>query len=249
MRIAGFLVLLFSTAALGGPITTASSVDDVLDALDARGKDMKSLSADVKMITTDSLGGDDRTLLGRLYYEKRADGDSRFHARFDKSISGKQLDTDKKDWVYSDGLLVDRNYHLKKQSTHQVLRPGEKMELFKLQGPFPLPLGQDKADVHKSFDVKRIELKKDEPAGTVHLTLTPMKGTDLAKRFMQIDLYVDPASSLPVRIDATDSDGATTKENFLTNAKVNESIPDEKFQLETIDLKKAGWDETDDRFH
>ncbi len=253
MRIVSLLAILISTTALAtqalaGPITADSSVDDVLDALDARGKDLKTLSADVKMMNVDSLGEtENRVRLGHLYYQTLNNNDTRFRALFDKIITGKTSEEQKHDWLFKDGVLIDRDYHAKTQATRQVVRPGEKLDLFKLGGPFPLPLGQSKDDVHKSFDVKKDKPAKDDPAGSVHLDLKPIKGTDLARKFAKIDIWVDPATSLPARIDAADADGSSARQTWLSNIKVNEPIADDKFQMEQVDMKKDGWNETDER--
>ena len=238
------LVTLLTLAA--GPINIDSSADDVLDALNARGKDLKTLYVDVKMTDIDpSVGDVSDTRMGHLVYQILSSGDSRWHALFDKKKLGNNTVLQKHEWSYADGKLIERDYRNKTQSTKQILKPGEKMQLFNLEGPFPLPLGQDKADVHKHFDVKKIPLDKDDPPGTVHLQLTPVAGTDLARKFKTIDLWVDPKTSMPARITVLDGDGSSLKQTDLSNVKPNEPVGDGDFELEKVDLDK-GWNVHDE---
>ncbi len=228
-----------------GPISVDSSADDVLDALDARGKDLKSLSADVKMTDIDpTIGeaGDVRT--GHLYYELLPSGDSRWRAIFDKKITGNRIVDQKHEWSYANGSLIERDFRNQTQITRQILKPGEKMQLFNLEGPFPLPLGQDKGDVHKHFDVRKLPLATDDPAGTVHLQLTPIVGTDLARKFKTIDLWVDPKTDMPVRISVLDADGNSEKQTDLTNVQPNGAVKEGDFQLEEVNLDK--WNQKDE---
>jgi outer membrane lipoprotein-sorting protein len=115
--------------------------------------------------------------------------------------------------------------------------------LFNLDGPFPLPLGQDKADVHKHFDVKRLPPDKDDPPATIHLQLAPVSGTDLARKFKKIDLWVDLKNDMPVRTSILDADGNNTTQTDLLNPKVNDPVHDSDFQMEKIG---DGWDLKDE---
>ena len=90
---------------------------------------------------------------------------------------GKKIN-EKLDYELIDGKLIERNYRAHSQITQQVIRPGEKIDLFKLgQGPFPLPIGQPKEEVHKQFAVKSRCPDKDDPADSVHIQLTPEPNT------------------------------------------------------------------------
>jgi len=229
-----------------GPLTVDSSVDDVLDALDARGKDLKTLSADVKMTNSDPSTGDVADVRkGRLYYRLLPGGDSQWRVVFDTKITGRKLEQQKHEWSYSDGKLIDRDYRNHTQATTQVVKPGEKMQLFNLEGPFPLPLGQDKADVHKHFDVKKLPLDKDDPPATVHLQLTPVAGTDMARKFKTIDLWVDPKTDMPIRITVLDADGNSLKQTDLSNVNVTGPVQNGDFEMEKVDFKAGGWNLTD----
>jgi outer membrane lipoprotein-sorting protein len=244
-RIVVILFALLSLAA--GPISASSSVDDILDALDARGKDLKTLTADVQTSDSDPTTGDVADVrTGRLIYQVRPNGDARFHAVFDKKIVGHKIEDVKHEWSYADGKLIERDYRTLTQQTRQILKPGEKMQLFNLEGPFPLPLGQDKTDVHKHFDVRKLSLDKDDPPATVHIELTPVTGTDLARKFKTIDLWVDPKTNMPARITVLDGNGNDQKQTDLSNVNVNGPVREGDFQMQNVDLKKGGWNVSDE---
>jgi outer membrane lipoprotein-sorting protein len=238
------LLMLFAALTLAaGPISNDSPVDDVLDALDARGKDLKSLTADVQMTDIDpSIGDVADVKTGRFTYQALPGDDARFHLLLDKKTTGHKVEAIKLEWSYADGKLIDRDYRNQTQHTRQILKPGEKLELFKLDGPFPLPLGQDKADVHRHFDVKKIPPAKDDPASSVHLRLTPVPGTDLARKFQTIDLWVDIKTNMPIRISVLDQ--SNEKVTDLSNVQVNGSVRDADFSMEKVDFNK-GWAITD----
>src|SRR5208282_426281 len=94
-----------------------------------------------------------------------------------RQLGGKIFDAAHQ-YTLDNGILDDRDYLKKHENRTQVLKPGQKLDLFKLgEGPFPLPLGQKREDVLKLFDVAKVDLAPGDPAGTVHLCLTPKDGT------------------------------------------------------------------------
>jgi outer membrane lipoprotein-sorting protein len=237
----GFALALCMAVSCRAGISASSSVDDVLDALDQRGHDLKSLTADVSMGDVDpNIGDVGATHTGRLVYQDLGNGNARFRLLFDKKISGKAIQNQKHDYVYADGKLTDRDYERKQQSTKQILKPGEKMELFKLNGPFPLPLGQNKDDVHKTFDVTKVAPADDDPKGTIHLQLTPHANSDIARQFSAIDIWVDPATALPVRVKTMNANQTSLKITDLTNVKLNPPLKDSDFQMDKVNLDD-GW--------
>ena len=239
-RIVVTIVMLtcFISGVCRATLAADASVDDVLDALDQRGHDLKSLTAKVAMSDVDPNSGDvGTTHTGQLIYEDLGGGNARFRVLFEKKLSGKMMLDQKHDYVYVDGKLTDRDYDRKQQTTRQILKPGEKMEIFKLNGPFPLPLGQKKEDVHKSFDVTKVALAADDPKGTIHLQLTPRADTDLARQFTSIDLWVDPATALPVRVKTLDGNQTSLKVTDLTDVKVNVPVKDSEFKMDDVKTK------------
>jgi outer membrane lipoprotein-sorting protein len=224
-----------------------SSVDDILDALDSRGRGLDAFLADVSLSETDTGVGDTSTRGGKVAYQVKPGGDARIRVYFTTiQRSGKSL---REQFIYllNNGTLIERNYPGKSQVTRQVLKPGEKINLLKLgEGPFPLPIGQPRQEVLKQFDVKKIAPLKDDPSGTVHVQLTPKSGTRFARQFKSIDVWVDASTHMPRRIETMDSTQTTIRTTDLQNVQVNPTLTDADFELEKIDL--SGWNLVDEKY-
>ena len=230
-------------AALSGEaksLSQDSSVDEILDALDQRGKQLEDFTADVELTDTDIATGNDTKLIGQMKMQRLDEGDSRIRVVFDKKVVNDVTKSDKSEYMLSKGWLTDRNYPDHREVRRQVLKPGQKMNLLKLgEGPFPLPLGQDKADVHRMFEVSKLPAGgKDDPPGTIHARLVPKPGTQFEPKFKRIDVWIDPASRMPVRIETTDTNEVATRTTELKNIRVNTKPTEEDFKLTPIDEKQ-----------
>jgi outer membrane lipoprotein-sorting protein len=220
-------------------LDSKSTADQALDALDQRGKGLKDFSAEVSLSEIDELAGDTTTNSGKIWYQAKGAGDSRIRVIFDTRKVGNRVDPNaRREYVLDNGILTELDYKHKLRIDRQVLKPGEKMNLIKLgEGPFPLPVGQAKEDVKKLFDVKKIDPAKDDPEGTAHLQLIPKKGTQFARKFKKLDVYVDNKTNFPRRIDTEDKNGLTVRKTELTDVKVNPGVGDKDFELP----KLQGW--------
>ena len=171
----------------GRELSDKSSIDEVLDALDARGHDFKTFTANIKHTDSDLSFGDDTVKTGKAIYQDLGNGNARIRVSFDTSQHNDKTKKERNDYELIDGKLIERHYATTSQTTTQVIRPGQKIDLFKLgQGPFPLPIGQPKEEVHKQFAVKKVDPGKDDPSGTVHIELTPVPDTRMARKFKWI---------------------------------------------------------------
>jgi outer membrane lipoprotein-sorting protein len=229
-------------------LSADSSLDEVLDALDARGKDFKTFTANVKLAETTTDFGDTTTRSGKVWYQDQGDGKARIRVSFDtvKKGAGKEV-KERLDYKLEDGKLVERKYRTKSQTTNQVIRPGEKINLLKLgEGPFPLPIGQPKEEVNKQFAVTKAAPAKDDPAGTVHVQLVPKPNTRFARQFKSIDAWVDGKSHMPTRIGTRDKNETMDRTTDLSDIQINPPLDDASFMLEKIDL--SGWNVTEQAF-
>jgi len=232
-------------------ITPASDLDTILDALNARGQNLADFTADVELHTIDMRTGQDTSQIGTVVFQNRKGGDSRIKVAFETKrtdegnghpITQKQ----KLDYLLDKGWLTDRDYQKKLEVKRQVLRPDQKMNLLKLgEGPFPLPIGQDKEDVKKQFTVSKIEPAADDPKETVHIRLIPKKGSQLERKFKQIDVFIDIKTNMPARIDTIEKAG-TTRSTELTHVKLNSGVKDDAFMLPSID--DQGWNRREEPF-
>ena len=215
-----------------------ASVDPLLQQLDQVGKDLKQFSARLKLTEADPLSGA-TVRLGTVYFRK-SDGSAQIHVTFDKRIDENHLAHagEKIEYLLDGRWLIDRNYRTKTEIKREVLKPGQKMDLFKLgEGPFPLPIGQDPREVRKVFNVTHVAPAKDDPPHTVHLTLTPKAGTDLARSFHSIDVWVDEKTHMPARVDTLDAKQQIGRSTELSDIVVNPpgGLRDSDFQLPAVD--------------
>src|SRR5688572_5450559 len=80
--------------AQGRAISPDSSVDEVLTALDARGRNLREFVADVKLVEIDEATQLESERTGRVWYQKQND-DDRIRVLFDKKAEGKFLKNEK----------------------------------------------------------------------------------------------------------------------------------------------------------
>jgi outer membrane lipoprotein-sorting protein len=211
-------------------LTTKSSVDEILDALDARGNNLQDFSAKVKLSDTDESSGDSTINTGTVVLQRVGEDDARIRVAFDKRQVGNAIKDVNHVYTLDKGVLDERDYPKKTETQMRVLKSGQKLDLFKLgEGPFPLPIGQKKDDVLKSFDVVKVDPAADDPPNTVHLKLTPKDGTPLARKFKTIDVWVDTNGAMPRRIQTEDLNQTTTRTTDLTDVKINGGAGDKDF--------------------
>ncbi len=235
------------TAGAPTELSADSSIDQILQALQARGEGLEDFVADVSMEEMDNTTGNDPTRTGRIWYDRLEEGAVRMRIMFDRKILDGRVLPEKVEYLLKDGWLTDRNYTSRVEINRQVLRPGEQMDLLKLgEGPFPLPIGQDPAEVKRQFEIEKLEPRDDAPANTIHLRLTPRSGTEMARQFSTLEFWIDIQTHMPVQIVTMDQNMATVQTTKLTNLKVNEGIADEHFVLE--DISSQNWTRRDEPF-
>jgi outer membrane lipoprotein-sorting protein len=241
-------IILVSAFAIAdpNPLNSKSSIDDVLDALQARGKNLTSFTAAVTSTDTDANGAE-TTRTGKLAYQVKPGGGARVHLVFDQ----KQFDQnpplkEKKEYLLDNGWITDRDYPPARpnETRRQLAKPGDKIDLFRLgKGMCPLPIGQDKDDVHQEFDIVLVAPAADDPSDTIHLTLKPKPKTEFARKFAAIDVWVDMKLDMPVRVITTQARTLNPQQWDLRDMKVNPAIPDGDFQLPPWDAKWLSHDE------
>lgn len=213
------------------PLDGSSSVDAILDDLKQRGVQLKNFTADVNVTDTDTSTQLSTSNAGHVVFENQPGGGGRIRVAFNSRTVNGLTQADKHEYILDGQWLIELDYKNQKFIKRQVLAPGQKLNLLKLgEGPFPLPIGQDKADVYAQFDVKKIAAADGDPPGTVHLELTPKAGTQFARKFQSIDVYVDTTTAMPVRIDTLDPAGVQ-RTTELTKIKVNVDLPKGTFDI------------------
>ncbi len=218
-----------------GELTADAPVDQILDALHARGQNLKSFDAKVTLTESDVNTALETTRSGIARYHKKADASERIRVVFDKKVDGKKVFDEKIEYMLDGQWLIDRDYNKRIEVRRQVLKPGEKTNLLKLgEGPFPLPIGQKKEDVKKLFNVTKIKPAKDDPPGTIHLMLKAIPGTQFARKFSEIGVWVDAKTHMPRKITTQDPKGTKEVGTDLSDFRPNAALKDADFKLEPV---------------
>jgi outer membrane lipoprotein-sorting protein len=222
-----------------------STVDDVLDALQASGKDLRALTATVKTDEYNTIQGGDIVRTGTLAMKISPGGSAQVHlVYYTRQFGDRKPVAEKQEYVLDDGWGIKRDFTTKNQVRKQMAPAGQNVDVFQLgKSPIPMPIGQDKADVRSKFDVKIVPVDKDDPAGSIHLLLKPKPATPFAEQYKSIDLWVDPKLRMPVQVKTTDPQDTTEKNYDLTDLKINGSIPAGQFKLPPLDPKWTSSDE------
>jgi outer membrane lipoprotein-sorting protein len=241
------LIAVIAPASFGedAPLTAKSSVDDVLKALQSRGQNLKDFTADVSQKMTDPITLHETTEKGKVFFQRLPDGDTRIRVNFDRKKTGTRPEVKwHREYLLAKGTLVDQDFDGKSENRHQVAKPGQKMDPLKLgEGPFPLPIGQEPAEVKKNFDVSIVPADKDDPANTIHAVLKPKPGTRFARKYDEIDVWVDLQSHFTPRIQATQLHAAEIDTTDLTNLQINKGLSDADF---TLAPPGKGWSVSED---
>ena len=221
--------------------STDPQTEQTLQQLDQIGRNLREFSAKLRLTETDNALGDSKVRSGNVYFQRRPDGSARIHVVFDLRIDEEKNRgyRERIEYLLDGPWLIDRNYVTSTEVKRQVLKPGQKMDLFKLgEGPFPLPIGQNPQEVHKEFEVKPVAAAKGDPANAAHLQLIPRPGTALARKFDLIDVWVDQKTHMPVRVDTVQKQ--MTRSTELKDIVVNPpgGLPESDFQLQNIDAQK-----------
>jgi hypothetical protein len=232
-------------AAAPASIAPDATTDQVLDALHATGDDLTTLSADVTMDNVDQTTADQTGENGAVLLEKLPSGDWRVRINFTQRTEGDKIIKEHHEYTLAAGMLTDRDYDKQTEVQRQVVKPGQKIDPLKLgEGPFPLPIGQKKEAVHNQFDVLLLPPDKDDPADSTHLQLKPKPDNNLARRFAQVDVWVDRQSAMPVRIVTLDQTRQTLRTTNLKNLRLGQTVADADFALPDV----KGWNVTIEPF-
>lgn len=218
------------------PAADLHAIEQHLKDLQKTGQTLLDFSAKIKLTEVDNATGLETQRIGKIVFQRRGPGDDRIRVTFE---SEKIADGDrilrKLEYLLQDGKMWDRDYSKKTETIRQITRPGEKIDLLKLgEGPFPLPIGQDPAEVHKQFEVSQSP-SADDPADSFHLVLTPRVDSSLARKLKQLDVIVGNKSLFPERIITLDPQQTKVQTIELNDLKLNAKLEDKAFELPSID--------------
>ena len=163
----------------------------------------------------------------------RAEPNSKFLIHFTK-MTADGIAAPRGEYFLFDGeWLTERNDKARTIIKRQIVRPGERIDPFKLgQGPFPLPFGQKRADILRNFKVTLVPFELGDPRNTHHLHCVPLPNTELAQKYTRVEIHVDKGLELPVRVVTERiADGSRIEVDFAS-INVSEAPAMSRFQIQ-----------------
>ncbi len=154
----------------------------------------------------------------------------RFAILFDTHIDGRHKRERLKHYIFDGRWLAEINHDDKQFIKREIVPPGEEVDPLKLgEGPFPMPIGQSRADVLTRFTARPASLPdsgplaKLDPSTLDGLELTPRPGTPEAEDFTHVMIFYDRETRLPVGVITREpnGDGRVVR---LTNVERNPEI-------------------------
>lgn len=233
----------------------------LLDEIERAGKDLRTFTADILYQVEDDLLGDKVIRAGEIIYDMGDAGDERSIAvLFNERIVNRRRREQLKHYIFTGRWLVEIDHDDKLFYKREIVAPGETFDPLKLgEGPFPLPVGQSRADVVERFFVGSIHLPGVGALARLRgmyddldgLRLRPRPGTPMAEDIKHIDLFYDRATRLPVGVDLVEVTGkrktARLKDlrrnptlDEATRAKLSVKEPDPKAWKVEIEPWKGG---------
>jgi len=191
----------------------------LLDKLETAAKDLRDFSASLRYDKWDPVTNRWEIRAGDLLYEVKADDTKRFAMLFETLIVGTRRQDRQRHYVYDNGWLAEIDFEQKQFIKRQIVAPGKEFDPFKLgEGPFPLPIGQNRDDVLNRFNVTLLDQPEDDKLADLEnvegMRLIPKPRTREAENFERVDVFYDKDTHLPVGI-------AVVERNPSANAKID----------------------------
>lgn len=201
-----------------------AKVDELLTRLEAAAGDLRDFAAGIAYERFDSILEETERRFGRLVLEGQGK-DRTLALLFDEFIDGSgRSDRTRDHWLFKDGWLIEINEKSKTVTERQVAPPGSNFDPLKLgEGPFPIPLGQPKAEVLKRFRVEDLD-RSDAPLLTSlppcrGLRLVPLPGTDFAKDTAAVEVWYEPETLSPLGLVIRQVNGDRTAVRLIKPAR------------------------------
>lgn len=163
-----------------------------------------------------------------------------FAAVFETLQVDKTLRNEKRQFIFDGSSVVERNFDAKQYSRRRVVAPGSRTDPLRLgEGPFPIPIGQRKADILARFDASLVPplegIEETDPnraimAETYQLKLTPKPGTPESRTFAEVRLWYRTSDKLPRRARTLSPQGGQS-DVTLIGPEVNKPIDDAVFDM------------------
>ncbi len=209
-------------------------IDLILQRLEDRGSTVNDLKCKVEYTVEDLLADDKFTKFGEIRYKKK-EPNPVFYIYFEKMHQAGLVNR-KKEWYIFDGrFLWEVKEAAKNKIKHEVVKPGETIDLFDIEeSPIPIPFGQKKDQIQRNFVVVLVAPTEGDPPNTDHLVCKPKPDSRLSKDFERLEFFVSRDLHLPVRMVSVERGGNqinTAVFPDLSAGSINSELPDSAFDL------------------
>jgi len=205
----------------------------ILDALEQTGEKYAALRAEIDYHVHMAQTDDSERRTGYVSYRKKTDKTAAcFRVHFDTLQLGEGAKlAEKVDYAFDGMWLSVAKHRAKNLTRYQVAAEGETVEPLRIgKGSFPLPFGQKTADVVKCFQVVTRPAREDEPKDADYLLMIPRPEQAGEMSFTRLEMWVDRATRLPVRVVSLDKSRNTTTVVF-TKTQTDVKFDDKEFLL------------------
>lgn len=232
------------------------SAEALLDALESADAGIENLTARIHYRKFFAIQSDEQERRGRLYFKTtRGDEESapvrRFAVTFDELIVAGRRETTEQHYAFDGQWVIEKTPEDKQFTKRQVVPPGESFDPLKIgEGPFPVPIGQKKADILSRFQAVLTPIGEgledptlvafSEHHGLVQLLLTPRAGTVESGDFESVRIWYEPGGHMLPRIAKTVTPVGDESLVVLLDPRVNGVIEDGVFDT-TIPPADEGW--------
>lgn len=197
------------------------TVDELLAALETADAQLRTLQADIMYDREFAVLGDRQIRQGRLYYQDDGPGAApdaprsrRFGIRTTTLQVGASIQDEVRDLVFDGRWLIERVPAEKQFIKRRIVADGQKFDPLRLgEGPFPLPIGQKRADILRKYVAKLLPAEQDVTAngetetdterlkkfvaGSYQLQLTPRPELLESEELRDIRLWYRPSTPEP----------------------------------------------------
>jgi len=230
--------------AQSAPASTAPTVGPaerkILDDLEAAGDKYRTIKAEIDYRVDLRALGDSEERTGWVAYDKGdANRPTRFRVSFEtlRQGAGRRIKS-QVDYVFDGQWLHVAKHKIKNLTMYQLAAKGQRVEPLRIgKGPFPLPFGQKADDVIRHFVPTTRAPRSGDPKDTVSLRLTARPEHAAKLPMDRIDLWIDRATNLPVKIKSREKSGNTTTVTFK-NIATNKAVGGDVFRVP----RRLGWE-------
>ena len=207
-------------------------IDEILTKLEKRSDGLKDIRCKVKFVEVDRINLTERIKTGQILF-LITEPNPNFLVHFEKTVVDGQAG--RKEWYLFDGRwLYEALERIQQVTKREIVRPGEKVDLFDLEkAPFPLPFGQKKDKILDNFDVTLVSPAPSDPPNTDHLVCIPKPGSAMDRKYEKLEFFIRRDIHLPGRVVVTKNDGleiSTAEFPDLAESSINTGVSTKEFK-------------------